>query len=171
MLDRTDLDAVMICTSWRTRVPAAVAALRSGRHAFLEVPAAITIEDCWQLVDTAEATRLHCMMMENCCYGRDELMVLNLCRQRSRLHGERKDLIENGNCIACAAEDDKVEQWIRQPSLALHPGKGFAGSHQHGTYRSRKSGEEAQRLPFFPCWFGSFSDDFFKCRSCSFRFG
>ena len=91
MLDRSDLDAVMICTSWRARVPAALATLRSGKHAFLEVPAALTIEDCWQLVDTAEATRRHCMMMENCCYGREELMVLNMCRQGlfgELLHGE-----------------------------------------------------------------------------------
>ena len=82
---------MIICTPWRTRVPAAVAALRSGKHAFLEVPAAITVEDCWQLVDTAEATRRHCMMLENCCYGREELMVLNMCRQGlfgELLHGE-----------------------------------------------------------------------------------
>lgn len=91
LLDRSDIDAVMICTPWRTHVPIALAALRAGKHAFIEVPAAITVEDCWQLVETAEATRLHCMMLENCCYGREELMLLNMCRQGvfgELLHGE-----------------------------------------------------------------------------------
>jgi len=44
------------------------------------VPAAFTLEDCWKLVDTSEKTRRHCLMMENCCYGYNELMVLNMVR-------------------------------------------------------------------------------------------
>lgn len=81
MLERSDIDAVLICTPWRWHVPMAVDALRAGKHAFVEVPAAVTLEECWQLVETAEETQLHCMMLENCCYGREELMLLNLCRQ------------------------------------------------------------------------------------------
>ena len=50
----------------------ALAAMNSGEHAFVEVPAAATIEDCWKLVDTSEKTRRHCLMMENCCYGYNE---------------------------------------------------------------------------------------------------
>ena len=81
MLDRDDLDAVMICTPWRARASVATAAVAAGKHAFLEVPAAVTLDECWALVEAAEAARKHCMMMENCCYGRDELMVLNMCRR------------------------------------------------------------------------------------------
>jgi hypothetical protein len=91
LLERDDVDAVYICTPWRLHVPMAVAALRAGKHAFIEVPAAVTLEECWQLVDTAEATQRHCMMLENCCYGREELMLINLCRQGimgDLLHGE-----------------------------------------------------------------------------------
>jgi predicted dehydrogenase len=91
LLERSDLDAVLIATPWRWHVPMATAALGSGKHAFVEVPAAITLDGCWELVETAEKHRLHCMMLENCCYGRDELMVLNLCRQGQfgeLLHGE-----------------------------------------------------------------------------------
>ena len=91
MLARDDLDAVFICTPWREHTPMAVAAMRAGKHAFVEVPAAITVEECWQLVDTAEETQRHCMMMENVCYGREELMVLRMCRQGvfgELLHGE-----------------------------------------------------------------------------------
>jgi hypothetical protein len=69
----------------------AVAAMRAGKHAFTEVPAAVTLEECWQLVDVAEQTQRHCMMLENVCYGREELMVLRMCRQGvfgELLHGE-----------------------------------------------------------------------------------
>jgi predicted dehydrogenase len=91
LLERGDLDAVLIATPWRFHLAMATAALRGGKHAFVEVPAALTIDGCWELVEAAEKYRLHCMMLENCCYGRDELMVLNLCRQGlfgELLHGE-----------------------------------------------------------------------------------
>jgi len=91
MVARDDLDVVFICTPWRLHVPMAVAAMRAGKHAFIEVPAAVTLEECWQLVDTAEETQRHCMMMENCCYGREELMLLRMCREGvfgELLHGE-----------------------------------------------------------------------------------
>jgi hypothetical protein len=91
MLDRDDIDAVFIATPWQWHVPMAVDAMTKGKHAFLEVPASETVEGCWQLVDTAEKTQRHCMMMENVNYGREELMVLNMCRQGlfgELLHGE-----------------------------------------------------------------------------------
>ena len=81
LFDRADVDAVILSTPWELHVPQAVAAMRAGKHVFIEVPAAVTVEECWQLVETAEATRRHCMMLENVCYGRDELMLLNMCRQ------------------------------------------------------------------------------------------
>ncbi|ARU40853.1 alpha-N-acetylgalactosaminidase [Armatimonadetes bacterium Uphvl-Ar1] len=91
MHDRDDIDIVVISTPWEWHVPMAVDAMRKGKHAFIEVPAALTVEECWELVDTAEETQRHCMMMENVNYGREELMVLNLVRQGALgelLHGE-----------------------------------------------------------------------------------
>lgn len=91
MLERPDIDAVYICTPWRDHVPMAVAALRAGKHAFVEVPVAVTLEECWQLVDAAEETQRHCMMLENVNYGREELMLLNMCGQKifgELLHAE-----------------------------------------------------------------------------------
>lgn len=91
MLDRSDIDMVIIATPWSWHVPMAVDAMNRGKHAFLEVPASPTVDGCWELVDTAEKTQLHCMMMENVNYGREELMVLNMCRQNvfgELLHGE-----------------------------------------------------------------------------------
>ena len=91
MLARDDLDIVLIATPWEWHTPMAVATMRAGKHAFVEVPAATTLEDCWKLVDTSEETQKHCMMMENVNYGREELMVLNMCRLGlfgELLHGE-----------------------------------------------------------------------------------
>lgn len=91
MLDRHDIDAVWIATPWTWHTKMAVDAMKRGKHVFCEVPAAQTIDECWQLVDTSEQTRKHCMMMENVCYGREELMVLNMCRLGvfgELLHGE-----------------------------------------------------------------------------------
>jgi predicted dehydrogenase len=91
MLARQDIDIVIISTPWSLHTPMSVETMESGKHAFVEVPAATTIEECWQLVNTAERTQKNCMMMENVCYGRNELMVLNMARQGlfgDLLHGE-----------------------------------------------------------------------------------
>ncbi|MBU0755028.1 MAG: Gfo/Idh/MocA family oxidoreductase [Planctomycetes bacterium] len=77
----SDLDLVYLCTPWRWHTPQAVYAMEAGKHVASEVPAAVTLDECWQLVDVAEKTRKHCCMLENCCYGSNELMVLNMCRQ------------------------------------------------------------------------------------------
>ena len=91
MLQRDDIDAVYIATPWAWHAPMAVEAMENGKHALIEVPAALTIDECWQLVETSERTRMNCMMMENVCYGREELMVLNMVRDGllgELLHGE-----------------------------------------------------------------------------------
>ncbi len=91
MLERDDIDAVFVITPWSWHTPMATDVMHAGKHALVEVPAALTIDECWQLVETAESTRRHCMMMENVCYGREELMALNMVRQGvlgELLHGE-----------------------------------------------------------------------------------
>ena len=77
---RGDLDLVLVATPWNWHVRMAVAVMEGGAHAGVEVPAATTLEGCWRLVDTSERTRRHCVMLENVCYGWDELFVLNLVR-------------------------------------------------------------------------------------------
>jgi predicted dehydrogenase len=77
---RGDLDLVYVATPWRWHVPMALAALEGGAHVGVEVPAASPLEDCWKLVEASERTRRHCLMLENCCYGYNEMLVLNLVR-------------------------------------------------------------------------------------------
>ena len=79
-LNQLDLDIVYIATPWNWHAPMALDVLKNGKHAAVEVPAFTTLQECWQLVDTSEATRKHCMILENCCYGETEMMLLNMIR-------------------------------------------------------------------------------------------
>ncbi|MDR2417587.1 MAG: Gfo/Idh/MocA family oxidoreductase [Treponema sp.] len=76
-----EIDAVLISTGWTPHIDIACEAMRAGKYVACEVGASYSIEDCWQLVRVHEETGVHCMMLENCCYGRYELMVLNMVRQ------------------------------------------------------------------------------------------
>ncbi|MDD4103328.1 MAG: Gfo/Idh/MocA family oxidoreductase [Kiritimatiellae bacterium] len=80
LCERPDVNLIYVCTPWHWHVPMALYAMQCGKHVCVEVPIAMTVEDCWRLVDMAEKTRLHCMMLENCCYGEDELFALMLAR-------------------------------------------------------------------------------------------
>ena len=81
MLDEVKPNIVFICTNWKNHAPMGIEAMKKGAHVFIEVPIALTIEEMWDLVNTSERTKKHCMMLENVNYSRDELMYLNMCRQ------------------------------------------------------------------------------------------
>ncbi len=91
MCENPDIDLIYITSPWSWHTPMAVYAMEHGKHAASEVPAAKTIDECWQLVETSEKTRKHCMMLENCCYDFFELLTLNMARQGyfgEIVHGE-----------------------------------------------------------------------------------
>jgi len=91
LCEKENLDLVYTATPWEYHVPVCVAAMKNGKHAATEVPAAVTVEECWELVETSEKTGRHCVMMENCCYGQPEMAVLNMVRKGllgELLHGE-----------------------------------------------------------------------------------
>lgn len=81
LCEREDLDLVYIATPWLHHTPMAVYAMEHGKHVAIEVPAATTLDECWQLVNTSEKTRRHCMMLENCVYDFFELTTLNMAQQ------------------------------------------------------------------------------------------
>lgn len=81
MCQREDIDLVYICTDWLTHTPMACFAMEQGKHVAIEVPAATTVEECWQLVDTAERTRRHCFMLENCCYDTFHQATLTMAEE------------------------------------------------------------------------------------------
>ena len=104
-LNQLDLDIVYIATPWNWHVPMALDAMKNGKHAAVEVPACTTLQECWDVVNTSESTRKHCIILENCCYGETEMMVLNMIRdglfgtithgEGAYLHDLRKILTSN----------------------------------------------------------------------------
>lgn len=81
LCQRDDLDAVMTATPWEWHTPVMVAAMRSGKYGATEVPAALTLEECWELVKTSEETGKPCMMLENVNYFENVLAVMRMVRE------------------------------------------------------------------------------------------
>jgi predicted dehydrogenase len=91
LIELPDLDLIYTCTPWVMHTPICVYAMEHGKHAASEVPIARTIDEAWQLVETSERTKKHCMMLENCCYDFFELLTLNMARNGlfgEIIHGE-----------------------------------------------------------------------------------
>ncbi len=81
LCERDDIDLVYIATDWKRHAPMMVYAMEQGKHVACEVPAAMTLEEIWEVVNTAERTQLHCMQLENCVYDFFELTTLNMAQQ------------------------------------------------------------------------------------------
>ena len=81
LCETEDLDLVFNATPWEWHAPIMLAAMKNGKHTATEVPAVMTLDDCWAIVEAAEKSRRHCVMMENCNYDRMEMMVFNMVRQ------------------------------------------------------------------------------------------
>ena len=100
---RDDIDLVIVATSWDFHVPVSTFCMKQGKHVGVEVPAARTMADCWDLVNTSEKTRRHCVQLENCCYGYNEMLVNRMVHAGvfgELLHGGGAylhDLRSNGN--------------------------------------------------------------------------
>ncbi|MEA1997477.1 MAG: Gfo/Idh/MocA family oxidoreductase [Gemmatimonadota bacterium] len=106
MMDRDDLDAVIIASPWHWHTPMAVYAMKAGKYAGVEVPSSITLEECWDLVETHEETGVPCMMLENWSFRRDNLAVLNMIR---------KGLLGEIVHCHCAHSHDCIDHWFFDP--------------------------------------------------------
>lgn len=78
---KDDIDLIYICTEWKSHATIAIEAMKRGKHVAVEVPAATTINECYELVRTAEATQRHLFMTENCCYDYFALETLEMHKQ------------------------------------------------------------------------------------------
>jgi predicted dehydrogenase len=111
LVARDDLDAVLIATPWEWHAPMAVSSMRAGKYTAVEVPAAISLEECWELVDTSEATGVPCMMLENWSFLRPNLAVLKMIRQG--LFGEivHCHCAHSHNCIYWYFDKEGNPRW------------------------------------------------------------
>lgn len=91
MLQRSDIDAVIVSSPWEWHLRHGTDAMRAGKIVGMEVSGAISLEECWTYVKTYEETRVPIMMLENVCYRRDAMAILNMVRQGlfgELLHGQ-----------------------------------------------------------------------------------
>jgi len=116
LVERDDLDAVVIATPWNWHTPMGVDALKAGKYAAIEVPCALTLDECWDLVDTSEKTGIPCMMLENWSFRRDNLAVLNMIRQ-----GLFGDMVH----CHCAHSHDCIDHWFFDPQGNIRWGGEF----------------------------------------------
>lgn len=81
LCERKDIDLVYVATDWKHHAEMGVYAMEHGKHVAIEVPSAMTLDEIWQLINTSERTRKHCMQLENCVYDFFELTTLNMAQQ------------------------------------------------------------------------------------------
>lgn len=103
LLERHDVDAVLIATPWHWHTPMAVHAMRCGKYVGVEVPCALSYDQCWELVKTHEDTKIPCMMLENWSFRRDNLAVLRMIRE-----GLLGDIVH----CHCAHSHDCIDHWF-----------------------------------------------------------
>jgi len=138
---REDVDFVYISSPWNVHVEQAIHAMQCGKHTGVEVPAAVTLADCWRLVDESEHTRRHCVILENCCYGESELTVLNMVRaglfgtithgEAAYIHDLRKVLLEGAGEGLWRREAHKTRNGNLYPTHGLGPVAWYMNIH-HG---------------------------------------
>jgi predicted dehydrogenase len=118
LVERDDLDAVLTATPWQWHAPIMVAAMKAGKYAATEVPAAVTLEECWDLVRTSEETGMPCMMLENVCYHQEALTLLRMVREGlfgDLLHAEAG---YQHDCRSLMFTDDGKLSWRGEHSAA-----------------------------------------------------
>ncbi len=106
LADRDDIDLIIIATPWEYHAEMSTYCMEKGKHVACEVPLAYTLKDCWKIIETSERTKKHCMLLENCCFNREELWMLNMVNEGvfgelthaegAYIHDLRKHLLTKG---------------------------------------------------------------------------
>jgi len=137
MLQRKDIDLVVVATPWIWHAPMAIFAMKHGKDVVVEVPAVRTLEDCWAIVNTSEETRKHCMMLENCCYGYNETLILRMVHagkfgellygEGAYLHDLREELFSNAGEGLWRRTEHTLRNGNLYPTHGLGPVANYMG--------------------------------------------
>lgn len=137
MLDRTDIDLVIIATPWKWHAPMALYGMEHGKDVAVEVPGVTTIEDCWKIVNTSERTGKHCTMLENCCYGYNETLILRMVQaglfgdllygEGAYLHDLRDELFSNAGEGLWRRTEHTLRNGNPYPTHGLGPVANYMG--------------------------------------------
>jgi predicted dehydrogenase len=122
----------------------AVAAMQHGKHTCIEVPGVRTLEECWQIVHTSEKTRRHCTMLENCCYGYNETLVLRMAQQGkfgdllwgegAYLHDLREELFSNAGEGLWRRTEHTLRNGNLYPTHGLGPVANYMGINREDSF-------------------------------------
>ncbi len=120
------VDLVYTATPWEYHVPVGVAAMEGGKHTAIEVSTARTMEECWQIVETSERTKKHCVILENCCYDFFEMLTLNMVRQGlfgDIIHGEGAYIHNLDYWLFNKPKDEKMTDGAYTKMWRMHENK------------------------------------------------
>ena len=133
-----DVDVIYSVTPWQVHCDIACYAMEHGKVALTEVPGCLTIEEAWKMVETSERTRMPCMMLENCCYGEEEMLCFNLVKQGvlgDIVHGEAGYIHDQRSIQFGSSERGRSDRRIYDPWKHGKPGWSMAYySKHHGNY-------------------------------------
>jgi predicted dehydrogenase len=140
MLTREDVDLVIVATPWSWHAEMAVSAMQHGKHVAVEVPGVTTLDDCWRIVNTSEATRKHCVILENCCYGYNETLILRMVHaglfgdllygEGAYLHDLRDELFSKQGEGLWRRTEHTLRNGNLYPSHGLGPVCNYMGIHR-----------------------------------------
>ena len=137
LLQRRDIDLVIVATPWIWHAEMAISAMKQGKDVCVEVPAVRTLEECWAIVQASEATRKHCMMLENCCYGYNETLILRMVHdghlgellygEGAYLHDLREELFSNAGEGLWRRTEHTLRDGNLYPTHGLGPVANYMG--------------------------------------------
>ena len=178
LCERDDIDLVYIATPWLKHVPMAVYAMEHGKHVAVEVPAAQSLEECWQLVNTAEKYQRHCMMLENCVYDFFELTTLNMAQHglfgeilKPRFQGEREHYYQK-NIRYCIENIGDSHHYYIDPAA----GKSGDGAENRADYQNERRADktdgkaDARPIAFLRLCFSAFLLSSFSFQALLYQF-
>ncbi len=132
-----DIDFIIVATPWNWHAPMAIAAMKGGKDVAIEVPGVTTLEECWHIVRTSEETRKHCMILENCCYGYNETLILRMIQagefgellygEGAYIHDLRQELFSNKGEGLWRRTEHTLRDGNLYPSHGLGPVANYMG--------------------------------------------
>jgi hypothetical protein len=152
---RNDVDLILVATPWNWHAPIALASMNQGKDVAIEVPGVTTIDECWQIVHTSEQTRKHCMILENCCYGYNETLILRmiyaglfgelLYGEGAYIHDLREELFSNAGEGLWRRTEHTLRNGNLYPTHGLGPVANYMGVQRGDRFASLVSMSSPER--------------------------
>jgi hypothetical protein len=151
----SDVDLILVATPWNWHAPMALAAMEHGKDVAVEVPGVTTLDECWKIVHASEQTRKHCMILENCCYGYNETLILCmiyaglfgelLYGEGAYIHDLREELFSNAGEGLWRRTEHTLRNGNLYPTHGLGPVANYMGIQRGDRFASLVSMSSPQR--------------------------